>query len=241
MRVTNRSTGIILGGEPRIDFLPPEIKAGNQARKTRRSLLVLVLAVVAVCVAGYVFATTLAVQSQAKLAEEQAQTQKLLAEQAQYSEVRTVSGETVAVEHARLVGSATEVVWADYLAELQASLPAGAIIETFLVDSQAALEPAPEVAVPLQATRVATITFSVRVGSLPVADSLLVNLRDLTGYSGAVVTTIELEEDGTYLANGVLHVNSDAFERRFFEDVDATTDEPDASSSDEPAEGEGQP
>lgn len=240
MKTANRSAGLVIGGEPRIDFLPPEIKAGNLARKTRRSLLVLVVATVAVCAAGYVFATTLAVQSQVKLAEEQAQTQQLLAEQAEYSEVRTVSGTTAAVQDARIVGSATEIMWADYLAELQASLPVDSTIETFVVDSQAALEAAPEVAVPLQDNRVATITFAVRVASLPVVDSLLVNLRELTGYAGAVVTTIALE-DGTYLANGVLHVNSDAFERRFFETVevdDATSDEADTSSSDEPAEGE---
>ena len=236
MNVANRSAGIIIGGEPRIDFLPPEVKSGNVARRTRRSLTALVLIVVVACAAGYVFATTLAVQSQVKLAEEQAHTQQLLAEQAKYSEVRTVTSATAAVEDARIVGSATEIVWADYLSELQASLPAGATIESFTVDSQAAFEPVADVSVPLQRPRIATIAFTVRVPSLPVVDALLVSLRELDGYAGAAVTTIGLE-DGTYLANGVLLVNSDALEKRFFDEPDSEAAEgSDSSSDDEPVE-----
>lgn len=239
MSAANRSAGIVIGGEPRIDFLPPEVKSRNAARKSRRSLAALVVIVLVACAAGYVFATTLAVQSQAMLAEEQAHTRELLAEQAKYSEVRTVTSATAAVENARIVGSATEVVWADYLAELQASLPAGATIETFTVDSQAAFEAVPEASVPLQHSRVATIAFTVRVSSLPVADALLVSVRELNGYAGAAFSTIGLE-DGTYLANGVLLVNSDALAKRFFEPAEADSEATEGSetgSDDQPVEG----
>ncbi|MEX1079731.1 MAG: hypothetical protein WED09_11550 [Homoserinimonas sp.] len=240
MKAASKSAGIVIGGEPRIDFLPPEVKARNGARRTRRSLIAVVLVVVVGCAAGYGFATTLAIQSEVKLAEEQAETQRLLAEQAKYSAVGTVSSATAAVENARIVGSATEIVWADYLAELKAALPSGATIESFVVDSQAAVEAAPEVAVPLQSSRVATVTFAVRVPTLPVVDSLLVNLRELSGFAGAVVTSITLEDD-SYLASGVLHVNADAFEKRFFDRNEAgepPADEPDSSSAEAPADDE---
>src|SRR5690554_4082752 len=97
------TTGLVVGGEPRIDFLPPEVKAGKRARRTLRSLIALVLAVVVVCAGGYVFASSLAVQAQVALAEEQAKTQALLQEQSQYSEARTVAGQVSAATDARLV------------------------------------------------------------------------------------------------------------------------------------------
>jgi hypothetical protein len=210
------AAALTIGGEPRIDFLPPEVKQRKQARKTRRSLVALVIVVIVACAGGYVFATSLAVQSQIALANEQATTQSLLQQQTEFAEVRSVTGELQAVSDARRAGSATEVMWAPFLAKLQAALPAGSVIETYLVDSQTALESAPVTAVPLQNPRIATITFTASVPSLASADALLVNLRELPGYADAAMTTASLDE-GLYRVSVTLNINADALEKRFFE------------------------
>lgn len=244
MSAGKRAGELIIGGEPRIDFLPPEIKARNLARRSRRVLIAMVLIVVLVCAGGYGFATSLAVQSHDKLVQAQAETSRLIAEQGKYIEARTVTGSITSVENARLIGSATEILWADYLSELQSSLPSGAIVETFTVDSQPAFEGSPEVSVPLQRSRVANIIFTVRVPSLPVVDTLLVNLREMTGYADAYVASIALEED-SYLANVSLNVNAEAFEKRFFADADDAEAEeeepadPANTATEESTEGEG--
>lgn len=244
MSAGKRTGDLIIGGEPRIDFLPPEVKARNVARRGRRSLIAMVLAVVVVCAGGYGFATSLAVQSQDRLAQERARTAELIAEQGKYIEARTVTSAILSVENARLVGSATEILWAEYLRELQSALPRGAVVQTFTVDSQAALEAPPEVLIPLQGSRVANIVFTVKVPALQLVDSLLVNLRDMTGYADAYVASVALEED-TYLASVSLNVNADAFEKRFFTDA-AEAEAGDAESTgsadtatEEPTEGEG--
>src|SRR5690606_4123650 len=117
------STGLVIGGEPRIDFLPPEVKQRKQTRRTRRSLIILVVIVMVACAGGYVFATSLAVQSQLALIDEQSKTSDLLNEQAKYAEARTVSAQLAATEDARLVATGHEILWNAYLAELQATLP----------------------------------------------------------------------------------------------------------------------
>lgn len=236
------ATGIVVGGEPRIDFLPAEVKVRKQARKIFRSLVILVFAVVVLCVGGYVYATTLSVQSQLKLAEEQERTQQLLKEQAEYAEVQTVSNLLAAATDARLVGSATEIFWQKYLGKLQSALPSGVSAESYTVDSQTALELTPVPIVPLQSDRVATITFTATVPGLPQADALLVNLRALPGFADSRATTIGRKEDGRYSVMVILNINSDAFERRFFEapETDVGADgAPAEDSTEEPTEGEG--
>lgn len=224
-------SGLVIGGEPRIDFLPPEIKAGKQARQTRRSLLALGVIVVAVCVAGYVFAAGLAALAQGSLATAQERTQELLKEQGEYSEVRTVSAQISATESARLVGSATEVLWKEYLTELVSALPEGVSIEKYGVVSQDATELAPVPSVLLQNSRISTISFSARIPALAQAEATLVSLKSLPGYADAWVTPIQVAPDGTYTADFTLNVNSDVLERRFFTVKSETSDDTDGDAA----------
>lgn len=209
---------IVVGGQPRVDLLPPEIKARKEGRKKLRSLAGVVLFALALCAAGILFATSLAVQSQSQLAEEQARTQSLLQEQLKYAEARSAASLLDAATNARLVGSATEILWREYLADVQGTLPEGVSITTFAVDSLSALDSAPELSVPLQQARVASLTFTTASPGLPEIVQWLVNLRGLPGHADSTVTSIT-QADGVYTANVTLNVNTAAFEKRFFEDV----------------------
>ncbi len=217
------ASGLTIGGEPRIDFLPPEVKAGKQAKKTRRSLVVLVVLVVAACAAGYVFATTLAVQSQVMLAAEQAKTQELLAEQAKYSEAGAVSRQLKTAIDARLVGSATEIQWREYLASLQATLPSGMAITGATIDSQSASEIAPFPDVPLQQLRVMTIQMTASSPDLNSVATWLDTLVGIRGFADVWSSPATLE-DGLYSVDVRLHINADAFERRFYDNPKSATE-----------------
>lgn len=217
------ATGLVIGGEPRIDFLPPEVKQRKQSRKTRRSLIALVVIVMVACAAGYVFATSLALQSQLALADEQAKTSALLSEQAQYAEARTVSGQVAATQDARLVGTAHEILWQAYLAELQATLPAGMVITGAELGSMSATDLPPVATVPLETERVATLNLTATAPTLASAAAWLDNLRDLRGFADLWATPATWN-GVAYEVEVRLNINASAFEKRFFEGYGETAD-----------------
>ena len=215
---------LVIGGEPRIDFLPFEIKERKKNRRSRRSLIFLVIAVVGACIVGYVFTAGLAVQAQLQLDTERARTQFLLKEQSKYAEARTVAGDIDNSKAAALVGSSTEIMWKSYLRELKNVMPSNTTIVAFGIDSQNTLELAPVVTAPLEQPRVATLAFTARTNSLARADQLTVNVKELPGFADATTTTIAAEDDSSYMVNVIVHINDSVFERRFFENPVAEDD-----------------
>lgn len=224
---------LVIGGEPRIDFLPLEIKQRKENRKSRRSLITLVIAVIVVCLGGYAFSAATAVQSVASVDAERARTAQLLQEQTKYAEARTVATDTAAADAAALVGSADEILWKKYVQELQDVLPEKTSIVQFSINSKDVLaeDTATEV-IPLQAASIADVLFTVETPSLASIDKLNVNLRELPGFAGASTVLLTSDPDegsSVFTVNVVLRVNTDVLERRLFEtkelvDPDAPAD-----------------
>lgn len=210
------TTGLVIGGEPRIDFLPPEVKERKQARKTRRGLIALVLVVVVACAGGYVFATSLAVQAQVTLADEQAKTAALLNEQSEYAEVRSVSAQLEAVRDARLVATAREILWKAHLADLRSSLPKGVVITEADVDSMSATDLPPLVTVPLEKERAATVSLTATAPTLSSIAAWLDSLRGLRGFADVWATPATWSGDH-YEVDVRVNINAGAFEKRFFQ------------------------
>ena len=239
------ATALVIGGPPRIDFLPLEVKQRKENRKSRRSLITLVIVVIVVCLGGYAFSAAMAVQSVASVDAERARTTQLLQEQTKYAEARTVATETAAARAAALVGSADEILWKKYVEELRGVLPSKTSIVQFAISSKELLktDAAAAEATPLQVDSIADILFTVESPTIASIDELNVNLRDLPGFAGAstVLLASDPDEDsGVYTVNVVLHVNTDVLERRLFEkktlaDPDAPVDAGDATET--PTEG----
>jgi len=228
-------TQLVIGGEPRIDFLPVEIKKRKENRRSRRSLILLVVVAVGVCIAGYVFSAGAALQSQIQLDAARSQTQVLLQQQGEFVEARTVASEIVAAKGAAVVGSATEIMWKKYMKEIVDVLPKDSDIKIFTVVSQTTQELTPVSVIPLEKPRVATVSFGVETTSYALASELITALEELPGYADATATAVVGSTDSKVLvATVVLHVNSDVFERRFFEQPAAeTTDGTAATTTDE--------
>ena len=224
--------GLVIGGEPRIDFLPPEVKQRKQSRRTRRSLIVLVVIVMVACAGGFVFATSLAVQSQLALVDEQAKTSALLSEQTKYAEARTVTAQLAATEDARLVATAPEILWRAYLAEVQATLPSGMAITNAEVDSMSATDLPPITTVPLETERVATISMTAIAPTLTSAAAWLDNMRELNGFADLWATPATWN-GAAYEIEVRLNINATAFEKRFFEGYGETTDDATDESGEE--------
>jgi len=228
---------LVIGGEPRIDLLPPEYKAQKENRRKIRSLILLAALVAVVCVAGYAYATGLALQSQVALAEEQAKTPALIREQGEYIEAQVAADQLADANNAKLVASSTEILWKPYVDLVYTKLPAGTSMQTYTVSSQSSVEAAaiPELA--FESANVGTMIFAVTMSGVAQADELAVNLRTLPGLVDASVLSVIFDDTTlTYTATVSMTFSDELFERRFFPDYVAGAA---LLPAVEPTEGEG--
>jgi len=207
-----------LGGEPRVSLLPAEVNDFHRARAVRRKLVFGVFAVLALVAAGVAGTFYLAAQAEASLQSARAATQNLLTQEAQFAELRQVQSGIALVQAGQLVGASTEIDWTQYLTDLQATLPPGVTINTVTIDSASPFIDYAQASVPLEGSRIATLSFAATSPTLPSIPDWLDGLATLTGFTDAVPDSVVIGEGSTYLVNMTMHINSDAFSHRFAEE-----------------------
>jgi hypothetical protein len=216
MSASTKDEAVVIGGEPRVDLLPPEVRKERKAKVMRRRLGLGVVGVVIVMVAATGGATLLAAQDQAELVSEQGRTAELLVEQGKFIEVRKVQEQVGLVEAAQQVGVSTEIDWKKYLESVQATLPASVSIDAVTVDSASPLAIYDQPTAPLQGSRVATVSFTAKSGTLPDVPTWLTALATLPGYADALPGSVNLDAaTSTYTVNITMHINDAAFSKRF--------------------------
>jgi hypothetical protein len=206
-----------LGGEPRVSLLPAEVNDFHKARAARRRLGFAVFGVLVVVVAGVAGAFVLSTTSQAQLDAARATSADLVAQESQFSDLRTVQSGIALVEAGQQVGASTEIDWKTYLQALQATLPAGVAINGVTIESASPFVDFAQSSVPLEGSRVATLSFAATSPSLPSIPDWLDGLATLEGFADAVPGSVQVQTDGTYLVNITMHINADAFSLRFAE------------------------
>lgn len=214
-----KSTGkvaLVVGGEPRVDLLPMEVRAQRRASSTRRSLGYGVAATVVVVALAGGGAAALSISAQANLATSQAETGTILAQQTKFLDVRQVQDQVALATAAQQVGASTEIDWKSYLDKVQATLPANVVITTVNVDSATPLALFSQATAPLQGARVATVAFTATSPTLPQVPEWLVALAKLPGFADATPGTVTLDTTAnSYTVNMTMHINQDAFDKRF--------------------------
>jgi Tfp pilus assembly protein PilN len=205
-----------VGGEPRVDLLPPELLTQRKATGNRRRLGLGVLLVLVLVLGGTGVATVRSIQAQTNLLMSQSRTQSLLAQQKKYIEVRKVQDEVSARTAAQQVGTSTEIDWKNYLTAVQGTLPGGVTLTTVRVDSASPLTAYSQSTVPLQqGSRVATLYLTVKTPTLPQIPVWLNALPSLPGFADAVPGSVARGDKGVYTVNITLHINQAAFSKRF--------------------------
>ncbi|ASD23179.1 hypothetical protein B7495_14550 [Cryobacterium sp. LW097] len=206
---------LVIGGEPRVNLLPPEVHKQRKAKAVRRQLGLGVVGVIALMIVGTTLLMVLATTAEQQLADEQELTAGLLAEQTKYADVRTVQSEVDLVKAAQQVGVSTEIDWKTYLDGVQAILPASVTIGTVAVDSASPLAVFGQPTSPLQGARVATVSFTAESAVLPDVPTWLNSLSTLPGYADALPGSLTRDEAGVYTVAITMHVNDAAYARRF--------------------------
>lgn len=241
----SKEVQLVLGAEPRVDLLPPEVLRARAAKATRRRLGLGVVAAIAVVVLGVGAGFALNVQAQVDLLTAQARTSELILAQGEYVEVTKVQYHLDLARAAQQVGASTEIAWKPYLEQVQATLPASVSIDQVTIDSATPIAVYEQATTPLQGARMATISFSATSALLPDVPAWLRSLATLPGFADALPGSVTLDEaSGVYTASITMHVNDAAFSGRFAPEVpvdeaaaDAGTD---ATTADATASEEGE-
>ena len=225
---------LIVGGESRVDLLPPEVASRARSRSTRRALIGAVAVTGMLVAGGYVFAAMTAGASTAGLISAQSEATALLQQQGAFSEVRQVEADLLGAQAAKAVGASTEIDWKSYFAVLDQTLPDGAALRALALESATPIEAVPVVTdIPLRAPSVATITLEISSPAIIDVKSWLVALQSVPGFVDATPKTVTRQDDGSYRAAVILHLNEAAHWNRFVDEVAADTDDEPASGSTE--------
>lgn len=229
------ASAAIIGGEPRVDLLPPEIAQAKKSRAVRRMMVLILVLLVALIGAAYGGATYLGTLAQQRLEAENARTAELLAQQSEYIEVRTTTERVATAEAAIVVGASTEIDFAAFVAKTQSMLPPGAALVSVNAETGSPLDGYAQASTPLLPQRIATINFSVNTAGLEDVRAWLLALETVEGFADALPGTTALQPDGRYLVSVTMHVNTDALANRFVEiEEDAeTTDSTDTTEDNE--------
>jgi len=224
------SQRLVVGGVPRADLLPPEIKQDKVAGRQRSNLIAGLVLVVFLVVVAYGISTFLAIGANASLEAAQKRSSELLAEQAEYSEVRELQAQLSAAESSLLVASSPEVDWSPFLTDFYATLPAGSIIQTVTVTPPGTLASTS----PLYKAEVIEIVAEIRMVSVPDNAAWMGRLKTLPGFADWSPTVVT-SEDGGFDVTVTIHLGEDALWGRYFpnDETDSNSDSGDAEETEE--------
>lgn len=205
---------LVVGGVPRVDLLPQEVRAERRGGQTVRRAWLGVVAVAALVVIGIAGATLYATNANNTLAESQSQTSGFIAEQGKYTKVKTAREQVDLIKDAQSIGGSTEIDWTAYLAKVQATLPSGVVVTAIDLTSSSPLVAYAQATTPLQGSRVATLTFTATSATLPSVPAWLDGLTQLPGYTDATAGSVDAAE-GKYTTEVTMHINEAAYSGRF--------------------------
>ncbi len=147
------------------------------------------------------------------------QSEDLLAQQAEFADLRDLQSGIVLIEAGQTVGASTEIEWKAYLQDLQGTLPPGVTLDTVTIDSASPFVDYTQSTLPLQGARVSTLSFAAISPTIPSIPVWLDGLAALTGFVDAVPGSVAIKPDGTYQINMTMHINKEAYSLTFAEET----------------------
>jgi Tfp pilus assembly protein PilN len=228
---------LVVGGSPRVNLLPPEVHAERRDAVLRRRLGMAVLGVVVVTVLGVGAATLNSSAALTRYDEARDDTTSLLSQQGKYIEVRLLAQRLDELQEARQTGSATEILWRDFLDNIRLSLPGGVVMETVLVSAANPVVALAQPTAPLQGPRTVTVVFTGTSTTVPDSAAWLRGMENVTGYVDASVDSISRDDETQLYSTSItLHLDERAFSGRF---GDVVAGEETAASTAEATQEEG--
>jgi Tfp pilus assembly protein PilN len=213
--------GLIIGGEPRVHLLPPQVLARKKGRALRRRLGVGFVAVIVLVAIGIGAATLSMISSQSALLTAQQNSTSILQQQAKYGDVLKVKADAVTIQTSQKQATAQEISWQPFISSLEATLPPGASITSISTSIDSPFAVAPPVTDPLQGPRVATVGATLTMDQSTIA-GWLDSLPALKGFVDVTPNSVTLGTGSSYVVSITLHLSKDALANRFTKDAGGT-------------------
>jgi len=163
---------------PRVDLLPPEIRAARRFRHTQRRLGAAIALTLVAAAGATAWAQTTVDAAQTDLETAQSQVTHLKSQQTQFAEVPKVLNQLDAARAARATALEHDVLWYRYLDDLALATPTSVTLGSFSATVTDALSPPSN---PLEATGLGTVTFSGRTTSFPEVAKWLTSVSAVHG------------------------------------------------------------
>ncbi|MCV2394580.1 fimbrial assembly protein [Actinotalea sp. M2MS4P-6] len=228
-------TGLGAPAHPQVNLLPPDVYSRRGVRRVKVLMGLSLIGVVLLILAGFGFAFLDLGKAESELAAQQAEVERLMAEQAQYAEVPLVKGEIARAEQGRQIATASEVSWFDYFEAIRAVKPEGWAITSISTQMPTANDASLVNPDPLSPAGAGGITFVAEATQIPVIADWVAAAGSITGFDDPRVTAAQIaDKDGTafYQVTVTVVVDEDAFANRF-------APEPEADAAAEAAAEEG--
>ena len=200
---------LIIGGQPRADLMPPEIKQGVAARAQRRGLMAIVVVVVLIVAGAYALVSFNSNLAQMRLEAANTETGRLLAEKAQYTEVQKVGTLLDTATAAQRIATSTEVDLGNYYDAIYDTLPSGVSVTIIKVDIATPLVVYPQSTTPLQPVKMGEFVLTVKADDLKKISQWLADIPTLPGYTDAIAGSADFE-DGAYTTVVTMHFDQNA-------------------------------
>jgi len=214
---------LIVGGPPRADLLPPEIK-GEAALRAQRRVLIGIIALAAIVVVGGSFlATGVATSAESQLRTESARTDSLISQQGEYVIVRQMAGQVLLAQEAQKIATSTEMDWAPLLRQADRQMPESLKTVEGTIRSSSPIVDYPLPADVLEGPRVGEITIKAKTNVFSDITRWLFATRKLDGYVDASVISVTSSK-GVFTATLTIHVDESVRTGRFAEEEEEETE-----------------
>lgn len=234
----DKSEVVVVGGEPRVSLLPPELEQRKRAAATRRLAVIVVFIAIAIGAVGTGAAWLYQIERNGRLDAARLETAALLQQQAKYADVRSAAIVVAAANDARIQVAATEIDWQDYLQKALDKLPAGAVVDHVQVDSSTVMQTYSPPTAPLQPARIGAISWEVYFPTVASVDDWIKGLEDLVGYVDARPTGVAWDANRSMFKAGVIFTYNEAILAHRY---DTAADEGDTDGEAEPVVDEPEP
>jgi hypothetical protein len=209
--------GLVVGGEPRVHLLPPQVMIDRKGRVVRRRLGIGVLAVLVLVAVGFGAASLSLVNSQANLLTAQNDTSSILQQQAKYGDVLKVKADASAIQSSQKLATAQEILWQPFYTSFEATVPAGGKITSLsaaLDNPFGTTAPSSQTPGPLDGTHIATVTGTLTMPQAAIS-GWLNSLPSLKGFVDVTPTSVAAAQAGVYTVSFTMHINKDLLANRF--------------------------
>lgn len=220
---TTARGGLIAGAPelPQVNLLPTLVRQRRALRRIKGWLLVGVGVVLVLLLGAYVMAMVMASTAEDELQTTQAETQRLLQEQAKYAEVPQVLGQIADATAAQTFGMGTEVLWSDYVLDVIDALPKKAKLTSFVNMTVSPIETAPLPTDQLLEVGIGTVTLAHRSPTVPDITEWLEALSKVEGFTDPHASVAQIaEDDGDvyYEVTTTVQVLPEALSGRYLEE-----------------------